>query len=200
MLIDTGYPGNGDRDVNRVLATIKQAGSDAARLPAGDPLSQRSRRQRRHDRGEDPGRHVHRPRSDGRDRRSAPRSTRPTSRHAQPARHLLVKPGDKVPIRDLDVTIVTANGERLTRPLGPAARRTRSARPHAEGPRPERERALGRHPDRLRTVPHAGPRRPDVEQGARAGLPEQPARHRRRVPDDAPRADAVGSGRSSCTR
>src|SRR5688572_20696780 len=26
MLIDTGHPGNGDRDLNRVLATIKQAG------------------------------------------------------------------------------------------------------------------------------------------------------------------------------
>src|SRR6185295_14482223 len=26
MLIDTGHPGNGDRDINRVLATIKQAG------------------------------------------------------------------------------------------------------------------------------------------------------------------------------
>ena len=32
-------------------------------------------------------------------------------------RHLLVKPGDKVPVRDLDVTIVTAGGEHLARPL-----------------------------------------------------------------------------------
>jgi glucose/arabinose dehydrogenase len=30
---------------------------------------------------------------------------------------MLAKPGDKVPIRDLDVTIVTANGEHITRPL-----------------------------------------------------------------------------------
>ena len=36
-------------------------------------------------------------------------------------RHMLAKPGDKVPIRDLDVTIVTAGGEHITRPLaGPA--------------------------------------------------------------------------------
>jgi len=33
------------------------------------------------------------------------------------SRHMQVKPGDKVPIRDLDVTIVTANGEHITRPL-----------------------------------------------------------------------------------
>ena len=36
-------------------------------------------------------------------------------------RHLLVKPGNKIPIRDLDVTIVTAGGEHLTRPLSAPA-------------------------------------------------------------------------------
>src|SRR5687768_16542439 len=108
MLIDTGHPGNGDRDLNRVLATIKQAGlrkldyllvthyhSDhvgnaaaiAARIPVGTFV----------DHGE----------------------TVETSADAKAlyeeylkgratGRHMLAKPQDKVPIRDLDVTIVTA--------------------------------------------------------------------------------------------
>jgi competence protein ComEC len=121
MLIDTGHPGNGDRDLNRVLATIKQAGlrkldyllvthyhSDhvgnaaaiAARIPVGTFV----------DHGE----------------------TVETSADAKAlyeeylkgratGRHMLAKPQDKVPIRDLDVTIVTAGGKALTRSGGQGA-------------------------------------------------------------------------------
>lgn len=120
MLIDTGHPGNGGRDINRVLATIKQAGltkldyllvthyhgdhvgnaaAIAAKIPVGMFI----------DHGE----------------------TVETSADAKAlyeeylkgratGRHMLAKPGDKVPIRDLDVTIVTAGGKSLTRSGPPA--------------------------------------------------------------------------------
>jgi glucose/arabinose dehydrogenase/beta-lactamase superfamily II metal-dependent hydrolase len=117
MLIDTGHPGNGDRDLNRVLATIKQAGltrldyllithyhSDhvgnaaalAAKIPVGTFID-------------------HGPTVETSE--SATRLYDEYVKGRATGRHMLVKPGDKVPIRDLDVTIVTANGERLTRPL-----------------------------------------------------------------------------------
>src|SRR5829696_2787982 len=118
MLIDTGYPGFQDRDVNRVIGTIKEAGltkldyllvthyhldhvgnaaAIAARVPVGTFI----------DHGEsvetdEPARALY----------GGYLKARATGRH------LVVKPGDKLPIRDLDVTIVTANGERITRPLG----------------------------------------------------------------------------------
>lgn len=117
MLIDTGHPGNGDRDLNRVLGTIKDAGlarldyllvthyhSDhvgnaaaiAARIPVGTFV--------------DHGPTVE----------TSPDATRLYEEYVTgraTGRHLLVKPGDQVPIRDLEVTIVSANGERLTRAL-----------------------------------------------------------------------------------
>jgi competence protein ComEC len=121
MLIDTGHPGNGDRDLNRVLATIKQAGltkldyllvthyhSDhvgnaaaiAARIPVGTFV----------DHGEtvETG-------ADAKALYEAYLNGRATGRH------LLAKPQDKVPIRDLDVTIVTAGGKALTRSGGQGA-------------------------------------------------------------------------------
>ena len=69
MLIDTGYPGLGDRDVNRVLGTIKDAGLTRLDYLARHALPQRSRRQRGDDRREDPRRHLRRSRAVGRDGR-----------------------------------------------------------------------------------------------------------------------------------
>ena len=120
MLIDTGYPGFADRDVNRVVATIKQAGltkldvllvthhhSDhvgnvpaiAARVPVVTFI----------DHGE----------------------TVETDAEAKglyenyvkaraTGKHLLAKPGMKVPLADLDMTIVSANGDKLARSLAGA--------------------------------------------------------------------------------
>ena len=114
MLIDTGHPGNGDRDINRVLATIKQAGltkldyllvthyhSDhvgnaaaiAARIPVGMFI----------DHGETVETGA-----------GAKALYEAYLKGRATGRHMLAKPQDKVPIRDLDVTIVTAGGKGLT--------------------------------------------------------------------------------------
>jgi len=117
MLIDTGYPGFEDRDLNRVLATIKQAGltkldylfvthyhndhvgnaaAIAAKIPVGTFI----------DHGEtvettDAAKALYAGYLKGR----------------ASGRHLLAKPGAKVPIGDLDVTILTSAGEHITQPL-----------------------------------------------------------------------------------
>ena len=122
MLIDTGYPGFEDRDVNRVVAAITQAGltkldyllvthyhndhagnagAIAARVPVGTFV--------------DHGETVET--GDG-----AKALYAAYTKARSTGRHLLVKPGDTVPFRDLDVTIVTAGGARLAKPLAsPAA-------------------------------------------------------------------------------
>lgn len=121
MLIDTGYPGFGDRDVNRVLNTIKEAGLSrldyllvthyhndhagnagaiAAKVPIGTFV--------------DHGPTVETD-ADARALYDSYVKARATGRH------LLVKPGDKLPLRDLDWTIVTANGQHLAKPLVAAA-------------------------------------------------------------------------------
>jgi competence protein ComEC len=120
MLIDTGHPENGDRDLNRVLAPIKQAGltrldfllvthyhddhvgnaaAIAARIPVGMFV----------DHGETVETGA-----------SAKALYEAYLKGRERSRHMLAKPQDKVPIRDLDVTIVTAGGKGLTR-SGPAA-------------------------------------------------------------------------------
>jgi beta-lactamase superfamily II metal-dependent hydrolase len=117
MLIDTGYPGNDGRDANRILAVAKQAGvarldyllvthyhndhvgnapALAARIPIGTFV--------------DHGESV-----ETDDAAKALYASYANVRAA--GSHLQVKPGDKVPLRDLDVTIVTAGGDRLARPL-----------------------------------------------------------------------------------
>ena len=116
MLIDTGFPGNEDRDLNRILGTIKQAGltrldyllvthyhadhvgnaaAIASKIPVGTFI--------------DHGETV---------------ETTPAAKALYDGyvkgrasgRHMLAKPGDKVPIRDLEVTIVAAGGEHIARP------------------------------------------------------------------------------------
>ena len=115
MLIDTGNPG--DRDLNRVLDTIKQAGltkldyllvthyhgdhvGNAAAIAATIPVGTFV------DHGEsvettDGAKALYADYVKGRER----------------GKHLLAKPGDKLPVRDLDVTIVTAGGNHITRAL-----------------------------------------------------------------------------------
>jgi len=118
MLIDTGYPGFEDRDVTRVVAAIRRAGltkldyllvthyhddhvgnaaAIAAKIPVGTFI----------DHGEtvetdDKARALY----------AGYLKARATGRH------MLATPGEKVPIRDLDVTILTAGGNHITRALG----------------------------------------------------------------------------------
>ena len=117
MLVDAGYAGLGDRDLNRVLDTIRQAGlirldyllvthyhndhagnaaAIAAKIRVGTFI----------DHGEsvetsDDAKALYAGYVKGR----------------ATGRHMLAKPGDKVPLSGLDVTIVTAGGEHITRAL-----------------------------------------------------------------------------------
>lgn len=117
MLIDTGYPGFEDRDVKRVVGTIKQAGltkldyflvthyhedhvGNAAAIAAQVPI----------DTFIDHGADV-----ETDDQAKALFEQYAKARAA--GKHILAKPGDKIPLRDLDMTIVAANGEGITRPI-----------------------------------------------------------------------------------
>jgi beta-lactamase superfamily II metal-dependent hydrolase len=122
MLIDTGYPGNGDRDLNRVLAAIKQAKvkkldfllithyhsdhvGNAAAIAAKIPVTTFI------DHGE----------------------TVETTADAQAlysgylkgrarARHTLARPGAKILLGEVEFTIVSSGGAHLSRPLVPSAK------------------------------------------------------------------------------
>ena len=145
MLIETGSPGLEDRDINRVLATIKQAGltkldyllvthyhSDhagnaaaiAAKIPVGSFI--------------DHGPSVE---TDA----AAVALYESYAKGRERGKHMLAKPGDKVPIRDLDVTVVTAGGDHITRALsGPAAPNALCAGFKAKDPDPsENARSVG---------------------------------------------------------
>ena len=127
MLIDTGYPGFEDRDLNRVLATIKQAGLNkldyllvthyhndhvgnaaaiASRIPVGTFV--------------DHGATVET------DAAATALYERYLKGRAS-GRHLQVKPGDRIPVRDLDFTVVTAGGEHIAQPLPGAGTRPNGA-------------------------------------------------------------------------
>jgi len=117
MLIDTGYPGLEDRDVKRVVGTIKQAGltkldyvlvthyhedhvGNVAAIAAQVPV----------DTFVDHGANVE---TDDKARGLFDQYVKAREK----GKHILAKPGDKIPLRDLDMTIVTANGDRITRPV-----------------------------------------------------------------------------------
>jgi len=125
MLIDTGYPGYDGRDVNRILAATKQAGLTkldyllvthyhqdhvgnaaalAARIPIGTFI--------------DHGESV-----ETDDNAKILYVSYLNARSS--ARHLEAKPGGKVPMGDLDVTIASANGDHLSQPLAPPAQANR---------------------------------------------------------------------------
>ena len=137
MLIDTGFPGNGGRDLNRILAAIKDAGlntldylvithyhSDhvgnaaaiAAKIPVGTFVDHGPLRERTNELDALYEGYV-KARAGG--------------------RHIEAKPGDRIPIRDLDVTIVASDGALLASPL-----------PGAGEPNPLCENSKMHDPDR----------------------------------------------------
>jgi competence protein ComEC len=120
MLIDAGYPGFNDRDINRVVSAIKQAGltkldvllvthhhddhvgnvpAIAARVPVVTFV--------------DHGETVE----------TSPEAKALYDSYVKArtsGKHLLARPGLKIPIGDLDMTVVSANGDKLAQPLAAA--------------------------------------------------------------------------------
>jgi beta-lactamase superfamily II metal-dependent hydrolase len=124
MLIDTGYPGFGDRDVKRVVNTIKQAGftkldyfvathfhedhiGNAAAIVAQVPIGTFI----------DHGANVE---TDA----QAKTLFAQYEKARATGQYVVAKPGDKIPLRDLDMTIVSSNGDLITRPLAGAGAAT----------------------------------------------------------------------------
>jgi competence protein ComEC len=120
LLVDTGWPGFDGRDADRIVATARKAGVSridylvvthyhadhvggvpqlAARLPIGTFV--------------DHGPTV--------EQGDAPAKLFASYAEARAkGRHLQVKPGDRVPIRGVDVQVVTAGGEPIAQPLAGA--------------------------------------------------------------------------------
>lgn len=117
MLVDAGWPGFNGRDADRIAAAAKQAGVSridymvvthyhndhvggvpelAARLPIRTFVD-------------------HGPTVEQGDRPAA--LFRAYDGARAKGRHLQVRPGDRIPIAGIDVLVVVAGGERLTRPL-----------------------------------------------------------------------------------
>jgi len=117
MLIDTGYPGNGDRDLNRVLAAIKQAklkrldfllvthyhtdhAGNAAAIAAKIPVATFI----------DHGNTV----ETTADAKALYDGYLKGRAHG---RHMLATPGAKILLGEVEFTIVSAGGAHVTRPL-----------------------------------------------------------------------------------
>jgi competence protein ComEC len=121
LLVDAGWPGFNGRDADRIAAAAKQAGISridflvvthfhtdhvggvpaiAAKLPVGTFIDHGESVE--HDAQADA---LYRAYTDARGK----------------SLHLVVKPGDIIPIKGLDVRVVTAAGEHITAPIAPTA-------------------------------------------------------------------------------
>lgn len=117
LLVDAGWPGFEGRDADRIAGVAKRAGLSridylvvthyhtdhvggvpalAAKIPIGTFVD-------------------HGPTVEQGERPAALYQRYVEVR--QKGRHLLVKPGDKIPLAGVDVTVVTSNGERIAKPL-----------------------------------------------------------------------------------
>jgi beta-lactamase superfamily II metal-dependent hydrolase len=120
MLVDAGWPGNNGRDSKRIAAAAKLAGVQridyvlvthhhldhvggvpeiAAKIPVGTFV--------------DHGPNVE---TDPEARKLSEAYTKVVAG----AKHLVVKPGDRIPLAGVDVTVVAANGQTIATPLGNA--------------------------------------------------------------------------------
>jgi beta-lactamase superfamily II metal-dependent hydrolase len=119
LLVDTGWPGPNLRDANRIAAVAKHAGVKqidylvvthyhddhvggvpqlVSKLPVRNFI--------------DHGESVEHDGSADRMYKSYVKA-----REASGGQHLQVKPGDKIPIKDLDVTVLTSNGDEISTAL-----------------------------------------------------------------------------------
>ena len=87
-------------------------------------------------------------------------------------KHILVKPGDTIPIKGLDVKVLSSNGDLIASPL-PGAGQPNPACDglRATGGRHHRKFALRRHADYVRQLPHDRYGRPDQGQRLPACMP-----------------------------
>ena len=116
LLIDSGNPGG--RDTDRIMEVVNRGGAEADRFPDQHALPRRSRRRPHGARQAHPGRDVHRSRPFGGAEREQVQGFQAAYAELYgKAKHMVVKPGDKVPITGLDWRIVTAGGNALKTPL-----------------------------------------------------------------------------------
>jgi beta-lactamase superfamily II metal-dependent hydrolase len=120
MLIDTGWPGFNGRDANRILEAAKSAGITQIDYVVithyhddhvgGVPqLTEKMKVGTFVDHGPN--------REDSDDTRG---NYAAYQKAIGNAKHVVVKPGDRIPISGLDVTVVSANGDLITKPLAGA--------------------------------------------------------------------------------
>lgn len=124
LLIDAGYPGNGGRDANRIVAAAKKAGLKQIdwllvthyhldHVGGVPDLAQRFPVKAFIDHGSNT--------------ETGPRAEELERNYqavlATGARRLTVKPGDVLPLKDIRVEVVTARGDRIPKPLPPGGQR-----------------------------------------------------------------------------
>ncbi|HEY7335802.1 MAG TPA: MBL fold metallo-hydrolase [Bryobacteraceae bacterium] len=117
LLVDTGFPGNGDRDANRIAETVKAAGlkkidileithfhgDHVGGVPA---LAKLVPIEKFYDHGDSI-------------ETGTPQGAQLYDSYKAVAggKRVTVKPGDKIPIKDLDITVVSANGEVISKAI-----------------------------------------------------------------------------------
>jgi competence protein ComEC len=117
LLIDTGFPGNNDRDAQRIAATIKSAGLNkidileithfhADHVGGAAALSKLVPIGKFYDHGDSI-------------EASTPQGAQLYDSYKTLAagKRVSVKPGDKIPIQGLDITVVSANGEVISKAI-----------------------------------------------------------------------------------
>jgi competence protein ComEC len=148
LLIDTGWPGNDGRDADRIVATAKRAGLGkidyvlithfhtdhgggvpqlTARIPVGTFIDH------------------------GVNRESSDKPTVAVWEEYQKAltsgnfKHIVAKPGDDLPIRDMNVKVVSSDGELIGKPLPGGGHENASCKGAEEYPADQTEngRSLG---------------------------------------------------------
>jgi len=124
LLVDAGFPGNGGRDANRIIAAAKKAGLKQIdwllvthyhldHVGGVPDLAQRFPVKAFIDHGSNT--------------ESGPRAEELERNYqavlATGAKRLTVKPGDVLPLKDIHVEVVTARGQRIPKPLAAGGQR-----------------------------------------------------------------------------